>query len=107
VLSVAYSKIGCPYVWGAGGPNSFDCSGLVQYCYAQAGVSVGHYTGSLIGLPQVSDPQPGDIVVVHNNTSQHCGIYIGGGQMIHAPQPGQNVCISSVQAGMIYVRPNY
>lgn len=108
VVNVAYSKINCPYVWGASGPNSFDCSGLVQYCYAQAGVSVAHYTGALICLPQVSNPQPGDICVVHEaGGSQHTGIYIGGGQMIHAPMPGQSVCVSSVQPGMVYVRPNY
>ena len=46
VVAAAYSKLGCPYVWGASGPNSFDCSGLVMWCYAQAGVSLDHYSGS-------------------------------------------------------------
>lgn len=107
VVAAAQSRLGCPYVWGAKGPNTFDCSGLVAWCYAQAGVSVPSYTGSLIGLPQVSNPQAGDIAVVHNSAHQHTGIYVGGGTMIHAPQTGDVVKYGAVQSGMIYVRPNY
>lgn len=107
VVAAAQSRLGCPYVWGAKGPSTFDCSGLVAWCYAQAGVSVGSYTGSLIALPQVSSPQPGDIAVVHNNSNQHTGIYVGGGQYINAPCTGDVVKYASVPSYMIYVRPNY
>jgi cell wall-associated NlpC family hydrolase len=102
VVGTAYACLGCEYVWGAAGPNTFDCSGLVQYCYGQAGIYVPHYTVSIMNsFPQVSDPQPGDICV----NSEHCGIYIGGGQMINAATEGVGVIISGVQSGMIYVRP--
>lgn len=99
VVSRAYSQLGKPYKWGAVGPNSFDCSGLVSYCltgsYSRLGTA-----GTFMGWTRVSNPQPGDICV----NSHHCGIYIGGGQMIHAPQTGDVVKISSVHSGMIYVR---
>ena len=58
-------------------------------------------TGSLMGLRQVSNPQPGDICT----NDHHCGVYIGGGQMIHAPQTGDVVKVSAVHSDMIYVRP--
>lgn len=99
VVNRAYSKLGCAYVYGATGPNTFDCSGLVSYCltgsYSRIGTSA-----TFAGWPKVSNPQPGDICVKPG----HVGIYIGGGQMIHAPHTGDVVKISSVQAGMWYVR---
>ncbi|MEG0070940.1 MAG: NlpC/P60 family protein [Raoultibacter sp.] len=101
VLDYAYSKLGSPYVWGGKGPDSFDCSGFVAWCYAQVGVSVPSYTGSLMGLPQVYDPQPGDIAVNY----EHTGLYIGGGSMIHAATFGVGVITGPVQGGMIFVRP--
>lgn len=94
VVSAAYSKLGCPYVWGASGPNTFDCSGLVMWCYAQAGVSLAHYSGSQASsgaVIPVSQAQPGDILW----KSGHVGIYIGNGQYIHAPQTGDVVKIAS------------
>lgn len=94
VVAAAYSKLGCPYVWGASGPNTFDCSGLVMWCYAQAGVSLDHYSGSQAtagAVLSVSQAQPGDILW----KSGHVGIYIGGGQYIHAPQTGDVVKIAS------------
>lgn len=94
VVSAAYSKLGCPYVWGASGPNTFDCSGLVMWCYAQAGVSLAHYSGSQAAsgaVIPVSSAQPGDILW----KSGHVGIYIGNGQYIHAPQTGDVVKIAS------------
>ena len=94
VVSAAYSKLGCPYVWGASGPNSFDCSGLVMWCYAQAGVSLDHYSGSQGqsgAIIPLSQAQPGDILW----KSGHVGIYIGNGQYIHAPQTGDVVKIAS------------
>lgn len=99
VVNRAYSQLGKPYKWGAVGPNSFDCSGLVSYCLTGSYNRLGT-TGTFMGWTRVSNPQPGDICV----NSHHCGIYIGGGQMIHAPQTGDVVKISSVHSGMIYVR---
>ncbi|MEG0147722.1 MAG: NlpC/P60 family protein, partial [Raoultibacter sp.] len=93
--------IGSPYVWGGKGPNSFDCSGFVAWCYAQVGIYVPSYTGSLMGLPQVSSPQPGDIAVNYS----HTGIYVGGGSMVHAATEGVGVIEGPVQGGMIFVRP--
>lgn len=99
VVNRAYSQLGKPYQWGAAGPNSFDCSGLVSYCLTGSYNRLGT-TGTFMGWTRVSSPQPGDICV----NSHHCGIYIGGGQMIHAPRTGDVVKVSSVHSGMIYVR---
>ena len=99
VVNRAYSQLGKPYQRGAVGPNSFDCSGLVSYCLTGSYSRLGT-TGTFMGWTRVSSPQPGDICV----NSHHCGIYIGGGQMIHAPQTGDVVKVSSVHSGMIYVR---
>ena len=98
-VSRAYAELGKPYAWGAVGPNSYDCSGLVSYCLTGSHTRLGT-TGTFMGWPRVSNPQPGDICV----NSHHCGIYIGGGQMIHAPQTGDVVKISAVHSDMIYVR---
>lgn len=99
VVNRAYSQLDKPYAWGAVGPNSFDCSGLVSYCLTGSYSRLGT-TGTFMGWTRVSNPQPGDICV----NDHHCGIYIGGGQMIHAPQTGDVVKISSVHSNMIYVR---
>ena len=99
VVNRAYSQLGKPYQWSAVGPNSFDCSGLVSYCLTGSYSRLGT-TGTFMGWTRVSSPQPGDICV----NSHHCGIYIGGGQMIHAPRTGDVVKVSSVHSGMIYVR---
>ena len=99
VVNRAYSQLGKPYKWGAVGPNSFDCSGLVSYCLTGSYSRLGT-TGTFMGWTRVSNPQPGDICV----NSHHCGIYIGGGQMIHAPRTGDVVKVSSVHSDMIYVR---
>lgn len=99
VVNRAYSQLGKPYQWAAVGPDSFDCSGLVSYCLTGSYRRLGT-TDTFMGWTRVSSPQPGDICV----NSHHCGIYIGGGQMIHAPQTGDVVKVSSVHSGMIYVR---
>lgn len=99
VVNRAYSQLGKPYQWDAVGPNSFDCSGLVSYCLTGSYSRLGT-TGTFMGWTRVSSTQPGDICV----NSHHCGIYIGGGQMIHAPRTGDVVKVSSVHSGMIYVR---
>ena len=97
----AHEEIGKPYVWGATGPDSYDCSGLVGYCLTGSYSRLGT-TGTFINWPQTQNPQPGDVCVVHNSSSQHTGLYIGDGKMIHAPCEGQTVQEASVQNGMIY-----
>ena len=99
IVSRAYSQLGKPYVWGACGPNSFDCSGFVIYCLTGSYTRLGT-TLTFMGWTRVSNPQPGDVVT----TATHCGIYIGNGQMIHAPHTGDVVKVGPVQSGMIYVR---
>lgn len=100
IVDRAYSCIGAPYVWGGVGPDGFDCSGLVSYALTGSYSRLGT-TYTFMGWPQVSDPQPGDVCT----NSYHCGIYIGGGQMIHAPTFGQTVSVGSVMSDMIIVRP--
>lgn len=95
VVNYAMSKVGCAYVWGAEGPNSFDCSGLVKSAYAQAGVSLSHYSGSqgsAGSYRSLSEAQPGDILWKNG----HVGIYIGGGQYVHASTYGVGVIVSNV-----------
>lgn len=100
IVDRAYSCLGADYVWGACSPGAFDCSGLVSYAVSGSYTRLGT-TYTFLGWPQVSDPQPGDIAV----NAQHCGVYIGNGQMIHAATEGVGVIIGGVQAGMIFVRP--
>lgn len=99
VVSRAQSALGKPYVWGAAGPDGFDCSGLVSF--ALTGRYVHSWsTSNIVTWTRVSNPQPGDICIKPG----HCGVYIGGGQMIHAPQTGDVVKVAPVQSGMWYVR---
>lgn len=101
IVNAAYSQIGVPYVWGGTTPGvGLDCSGLVQYCYRQAGISIPRTSGDILAAGTiVSNPQPGDICW----TSGHVAIYIGGGQMIEAQQTGVPVKVSSVRV-TYYVR---
>jgi cell wall-associated NlpC family hydrolase len=97
VVGIAMRYLGTPYVWGGASPGGFDCSGLVMYAYAQMGISLPHYTGAQwnVGVPvSRSDLQPGDLVFFDG--LGHVGIYIGGGQFIHAPHTGDVVKISSM-----------
>lgn len=97
IVDYAYQFLGCPYVYGASGPSTFDCSGFVQYVFKNAaGVSLPRTTFDQInvGVPvSYNDLQPGDLVFPHTG---HVGIYVGGGQMIHAPSTGDVVKVSSV-----------
>jgi len=91
-VAYAYSKLGDPYVYGATGPSSFDCSGLVQAAWAYAGVSIPRTTyAQVAALPAVSTSalQPGDLLFFDGDG--HVGIYVGGGYLIDAPQTGSNV----------------
>jgi peptidoglycan DL-endopeptidase CwlO len=97
-LRYALTKRGDPYVWAAAGPNEFDCSGLVVWAYAQEGISLPHYTGSLWdeGMHvSRADLQPGDLVFFFPDIS-HVGIYIGDGLMVDAPSTGQDVMVQAV-----------
>ena len=97
VVGVAMQFLGTPYVWGGASPGGFDCSGLVMYAYAQVGVSLPHssYAQYGAGVPVSSgDLQPGDLVFFDG--LGHVGIYVGGGNFIHAPHTGDVVKISSL-----------
>ncbi|MFH8678259.1 NlpC/P60 family protein [Streptomyces lydicus] len=108
-LAFARAQIGKPYVWGATGPSSYDCSGLTQAAYKAAGVDLPRTTWDQVKVGQrvaTSDLQPGDLVFFFDDIS-HVGMYIGGGKMIHAPHPGADVREESIYYMPIYgsVRP--
>jgi cell wall-associated NlpC family hydrolase len=94
---IALGEQGIPYVFGGSSPSGFDCSGLVMWAYGQLGISLPHFTGSLWNSgTHVSQDQlePGDLVFFHGES--HVGIYIGGGQFVHAPHTGDVVKVSSL-----------
>ncbi|MER5948815.1 NlpC/P60 family protein [Streptomyces sp. NPDC001904] len=98
--AIAYARqaLGSPYVWGATGPNAFDCSGLTQAAYRAAGVSIPRTTYAQINAGQRvsrSQLQPGDLVFFYSGIS-HVGLYIGNGEMIHAPNPSAPVRIAPI-----------
>jgi cell wall-associated NlpC family hydrolase len=95
VVGIAMQYLGVPYVWGGASPSGFDCSGFAMYVYSQMGVSLPHHAASQYnyGVPVSRDQlAPGDLVFF--NGLGHMGIYIGGGQFIHAPHTGDVVKIS-------------
>lgn len=123
VLNAAASQAGMPYAWGggnakgpteggsstrstSGGPVGFDCSGLVQYAFAQVGISMPHYNQSQLALgtkAPISSLQPGDLV----GTSGHVAVYAGNGMMWEAPTFGKSVRYTPVRSGMFGVHINY
>jgi cell wall-associated NlpC family hydrolase len=103
-VQAALTRIGSPYVWAAAGPNAFDCSGLVQWAFQQAGVFLPHSSYALAagGQPVSMDQmQPGDVVTQYSDAS-HVGIYIGDGLMVHASTYGIPVRVESVHSAPIY-----
>jgi cell wall-associated NlpC family hydrolase len=97
-LRQALTRQGRPYIWGATGPNSFDCSGLVQWSFKQVGVTLPRVAEaqSMVGTPvSRAQLQPGDLVFFYSPVS-HVGIYVGGGNVLNASTSGQPVKISSM-----------
>lgn len=109
VINAALSQIGTPYVWGGSTPGvGLDCSGLVQYAYSRAGVKLDRVTTAQEGAGQrvsLNSLQPGDIIFWGGaGASYHDAIYIGGGQYVHAPQPGESVKIGTISS---YFMPSF
>ncbi|MEU6554043.1 NlpC/P60 family protein [Streptomyces sp. NPDC046915] len=97
-VAYAYQKLGSPYVWGATGPHAFDCSGLAQAAYRSAGISLPRTTYAQINAGRRvsrSELAPGDLVFFYSGIS-HVGIYVGNGQMIHAPNPSAPVRLAPI-----------
>ncbi|NJQ00696.1 C40 family peptidase [Streptomyces zingiberis] len=103
-IEFARSQIGKPYVWGATGPNSYDCSGLTGAAWKAAGVSLPRTTYDQVNTGTrvaKSAMRPGDLIFFYGDIS-HVGLYIGDGQMIHAPKPGTNVRVESIDTMPFY-----
>ncbi|MEU2613792.1 C40 family peptidase [Micromonospora sp. NPDC007271] len=97
-ITTACAQVGDPYVWGATGPNSFDCSGLTQYAYKAAGIYLTHFTGAQWREGKAvsrSEARPGDLVFFYGDL-HHVGLYLGNGLMVHAPRTGKPVQVSSI-----------
>lgn len=99
-VEAALAQLGKPYKWGATGPNSFDCSGLMVYAWRQAGVTLPRTSASqFANLRSVSrsELQPGDLVFAGSPRVHHVGMYIGNGQIVHSPRAGKPVAIRSME----------
>jgi cell wall-associated NlpC family hydrolase len=99
-VNAALAEQGKPYVWGAAGPDSFDCSGLTMWAWGKAGVSLPHNAASQqsMGTPvPQSQLAPGDLVFF-GSPAYHVGMYIGNGMMVHAPTSGENVKVVSLSS---------
>jgi peptidoglycan DL-endopeptidase CwlO len=104
VAGIAARYLGVPYVYGGASPSGFDCSGFVEYVYAQVGVSLPHSAaaqGRLGTRVPVSAAVPGDVVVLDGGS--HVGIYVGGGRMIDAPEPGRVVSVDAIYDSNYYI----
>lgn len=100
IISYASRFMGKPYVWGASGPSAFDCSGFTAYVYSAFGVGLPHYTGSQFGMGQSvsrNSLAAGDLVFFNTDGPiSHVGIYIGGGQFIHASSGSHRITVSNL-----------
>lgn len=109
LISYAYDYIGKPYVWGAEGPRSFDCSGFTKYVYNAFGVNLPHYTGSQIGEGSSvsrSNLKQGDLIFFNTDGPvSHVGIYVGNGEFIHASSGSRKVTVSNL--GQSYYDSRY
>jgi cell wall-associated NlpC family hydrolase len=97
-VNTALAQIGDPYAWGAAGPSAFDCSGLTEYAYRAAGVSLPHSSGaqSTMGTPVAySDLRPGDLVFFYSPVS-HVAMYIGNGEIVQATTSGHPVAVTKL-----------
>lgn len=102
-VQAAEGEVGVPYLWGGTSPSTgFDCSGLVQWAYAQVGISLPHYSGAQYAdttqIP-LADIEPGDLLFYGPGGSEHVAMYVGGGMMVEAPQTGMDVHITPVRTG--------
>ncbi|MCX2967667.1 NlpC/P60 family protein [Streptomyces sp. TRM70308] len=103
----ATTRAGMPYAWGAEGPNSFDCSGLIYWAYKQAGITVPRtsqgQSSAGTRINSMSDLRVGDLVILRNDLG-HVGFYAGNGQMLHAPYPGTSIRYESISgSGMPFM----
>ncbi|NTY62733.1 C40 family peptidase, partial [Mycolicibacterium sphagni] len=109
-VAYAKSKLGAPYVWGAEGPNSFDCSGLTQAAYAEAGIHIPRTTYEQVHAGRAvdrGDIQEGDLILCNwssPGTPEHVMMAVSPTMAIEAPTPGQSVKISPIPNGHIEVR---
>ncbi|MEU1892869.1 NlpC/P60 family protein [Streptomyces pristinaespiralis] len=106
-FSAAKSRVGMPYVWGASGPNSFDCSGLTSWAFRQAGVSIPRTSQAQADagtrISSLGALKPGDLIIMRSDLS-HVGFYAGNGQILHAPKPGAQVRYESIaRSGMPFM----
>ncbi|MFP8959014.1 NlpC/P60 family protein [Streptomyces nanhaiensis] len=106
-FEAAKSRVGMPYVWGASGPNSFDCSGLTSWAFAQAGVSIPRTSQAQANIGtrinSLSALKPGDLIIMRTDLS-HVGFYAGNGQILHSPKPGAVVRYEAIStSGMPFM----
>ncbi|WP_030353398.1 NlpC/P60 family protein [Streptomyces scopuliridis] len=109
-IAFATEQIGKPYVWGAEGPSSYDCSGLTSQAWAAAGRPIPRTSQEqwrLLPRIDIKDMRPGDLIIYHQDAS-HVGMYIGDGAIVHAPRPGRNVTLAGAGSMRILgvVRPD-
>jgi cell wall-associated NlpC family hydrolase len=104
IIAVASQEAGDPYVYGAAGPDSFDCSGFTQYVFAQLGISLPHSSSAQAGMvQQVSDPQLGDLVFFTGSGGvYHVAIYAGDGTVWHAPSSGEVVSLEPIWTSSVF-----
>lgn len=109
IVDAATTRTGMPYVWGATGPNSFDCSGLTSWAHNEAGIQIPRTSQAQVsgGTPVAkSDLRPGDIVAFYSGAS-HVGIYAGNGQVVHAPTSGSSVHTAPLDSMPFYGAARY